>query len=162
MKREGRKKGVRKGGTSANETKKRECEREGLCVDAFTYVYIRVHAFTRRAPVQMCVHACACACTTPHCGLKEVERIRENRVSFRSASARGLGPFVLSSRNSEEEEEEEEDNDDEEEEEEEEEDQRGGYLSYTRRKKEKKTAAEGWASTLKSSYRALLLPAIPR
>ena len=123
--------------------------------------YIRVHAFTRRAPVQMCVHACACACTTPHCGLKEVERIRENRVSFRSASARGLGPFVLSSRNSEEEEEE-EDNDDEEEEEEEEEDQRGGYLSYTRRKKEKKTAAEGWASTLKSSYRALLLPAIPR
>lgn len=76
----------------ANEAKKRECEREGARVDA----------------LRACIRAYKCAFTcarvrVPHCGLEEVERIRENRVSFRSASARGLGPFVLSSRNPEEE-----------------------------------------------------------
>lgn len=97
-----------------NGAKKRGCERERRRVNA--YVYMRTHVHTR-------IHMCA-PCVrvrVPHCGLEEVERIRENRVSFRSASARGLGPFVLSSRNPEEEE---EDDDDEGEE-----DERGGYLS---------------------------------
>lgn len=111
-----------------NGAKKRGCEREKIRVNA--YVYMR----TTRAYVEMCVRV-----RVPHCGLEEVERIRENRVSFRSASARGLGPFVLSSRNPEEEEEEDDD--------EGEENERGGYLSRTRRKKEKKTIAEGRAST---------------
>lgn len=133
MKREGRKKGVRERvEPCANEAKKRECEREGTRVDALR-AYVRVDACIRP-------YKCAFTCVrvrVPHCGLEEVERIRENRVLFRSASARGLGPFVLSSRNPEE-----EDND-----EGEEEDERGGYLARTRRKKEKKTTVEGRAST---------------
>lgn len=83
-----------------NEAKKRGCEREKIRVDALrTYIYAYTHAYARTTCVRVRV---------PHCGLEEVERIRENRVSFRSASARGLGPFVLSSRNPEEEDDEEE------------------------------------------------------
>lgn len=90
MKREGRKKGVREGGTErSEEARVRARENTRGCV---AYVYMRTH-------VHMCVQICV-SCVrvrVPHCGLEEVERIRENRVSFRSTSARGLGPFVLSS-----------------------------------------------------------------
>ncbi|KAL0117147.1 hypothetical protein PUN28_010173 [Cardiocondyla obscurior] len=83
-----------------------------------------VRVYSVRARPRTCVPCVRVR--VPHCGLEEVERIRENRVSFRSASSRGLSPFVLSSRNPEEEEEE---DDDDNEEEEEEQDKGRGYLS---------------------------------
>lgn len=121
-----------------NGAKKRGCEREGIRVDAFAYVDMRAHVRIRAYKRVVCrVCACVRARVYHTGGLEEVERIRESRVSFRSASARGLGPFAISSRNPEEEEEDDDEG--------EEEDERGGYLS--RRKKEKKTIAEGRAST---------------